>query len=322
MERYGQELARLVQAVRHSRKYAQLSAGLIAEIGARELSVRHSLKEAIKATKRKLHQVAGAYLASADYDMWLERLRAAAQGGQEGALRDACRQIMMAHASTRERLPILDLFYATTLAEIEPPCSVLDVACGLNPLSAPWMPLAPGAIYYAYDVYEDLSAFLMQALPLLGLQAVAAARDVLHEPPAAEVDLALVLKAVPCLDQIEEGAGARLLQQISARTRHMLVSFPTESLCGRRKGMLAYYEGRFQEMAEEQGWETKRFVFENEVVFLVSRGEGRGHYDQHNRGIRGCTPSGGWKPLQPSRSRPLSADLRSGRQARITRLVL
>ena len=36
------------------------------------------------------------------------------------------------------------------------PKVILDLACGLNPLAAAWMPLAPGATYHAVDVYQDM----------------------------------------------------------------------------------------------------------------------------------------------------------------------
>ena len=45
------------------------------------------------------------------------------------------------HSSTRERLPILEQFYARALADIPPARVVLDLACGLNPLALAWMPL-------------------------------------------------------------------------------------------------------------------------------------------------------------------------------------
>ena len=56
-------------------------------------------------------------------------------------VKDFCLERMRGHASTQERLPILEEFFQTTLASIAPVESVLDLACGLNPLALPWMPL-------------------------------------------------------------------------------------------------------------------------------------------------------------------------------------
>src|SRR5262249_13342131 len=150
--------------------YRSLDRDLIAAVGARELGKRRTLKEAVKATKSKLHQVAGAYFPRQDYSGWLKALEQAAATRNPEALKAAGRAILAQHSSPRERLPILDEFYARALASLPPPRRVLDIACGLNPLTTPWMPLAPNAEYVVYDVYPELAAFLETALPLLGLR--------------------------------------------------------------------------------------------------------------------------------------------------------
>jgi 16S rRNA (guanine(1405)-N(7))-methyltransferase len=238
-------------------------------VGERELAVRRNLKEAVKATKNKLHQVGAAYLpARMHYEQWLEELRRAACSG-ESDLRTACFRIMGHHASTRERLPILEQFYLTTLREIGPVHSVLDVACGLNPLAIPWMGLPPGAAYFAYDMYEDLMAFLGSFLTVIERPGKAEARDVLYGLPSEVVDLAYLLKAIPCLEQLDKSAGSRLLETIKAR--HLLVSFPVASLGGKDRHMVANYEARFRELIGDRGWAVQRFAFESELAFLVSK---------------------------------------------------
>src|SRR6266540_3403360 len=75
----GDDITELIASVRSSSKYAAISGAMIRSIGLRELAARRNLKEAIKATKNKLHQVAGAYLdARLPYDEWLALLAAAA----------------------------------------------------------------------------------------------------------------------------------------------------------------------------------------------------------------------------------------------------
>ena len=144
-------IAELIESVQSSQKYAAISEDMIRAIGLRELAARRNLKEAIKATKNKLHQVAGAYLeARLPYGEWLALLSETRTTSDERqadrrccdrqftilnfqfSIRQACREIMRHHASTRERLPILESFYATTLASLGPVHSVLDLACGLT----------------------------------------------------------------------------------------------------------------------------------------------------------------------------------------------
>ncbi len=136
------DLENLVEQVRQGDRYREIDIDLIRSIGRRELRDRRKLREAVKATRAKLHQVGGAYLeAIPDYASWREKLVSLPAGRKTPELREFCMQIMHAHASTRERLPILDTFYSTTLSGITPINSVLDLACGLNPMALPWMPL-------------------------------------------------------------------------------------------------------------------------------------------------------------------------------------
>lgn len=259
-------LETLVAKVRAGAKYGAVSTALIRHIGAAELAKRSSLNEAIKATKNKLHQVGGMYLAErAPYDRWLDELKRTSEVSETLAVLG---RIMRHHASTRERLPILDRFYATILGDLPPIRSVLDVACGLNPLAVPWMPLAPDATYHAVDIYEDMMRFLDGAFDVLGVRGQAETRDVLHDCPTDEVDVALVLKAIPCLEQLDKAAGRRLMDTI--RARHIVVSFPTRTVGGRNVGMRANYEAHFDDIIADKPWRIERFEFESELVFRVT----------------------------------------------------
>src|SRR5579884_301746 len=263
-----QSIDALVAAVQQSPKYRAVSPDLIRRVGLRELAVRHGLKEAIKETKNTLHQFAGAYLdRKTRYAKWLERLSDASADSER--FRQCCREIMAAHASTRERLPILEEFYTTTLARLGPIHSVLDVACGFNPLAIPWMPLAPVAVYTAVDLYSDLAAFLNAFFPLAGVSGQGLVGDVGTAPPTTRAELALVLKALPLLEQWDRQAGLNLLRALQAD--FLLVSFPTASLGGNSRGMLANYEAHFHDLVRSEPWQVERFAFATELCFLVQK---------------------------------------------------
>ncbi|HET9109189.1 MAG TPA: hypothetical protein VFN78_00045 [Ktedonobacterales bacterium] len=279
------QLDQLVTTVHASARYRAVAEPLVRSLGERELAKRRGLKEAIKATKNKLHQAAGAYIDDPRYDAWLAELRGVwgdtseKAEAQEARRRAALRRVMNRHASTRERLPILDQFYAQTLASLGPIRSVIDVACGLNPLALRWLPLADDADYYAWDIYDDMMAFLNGYFALEAsdgpprLHARAETRDVIASPPEQRAELALILKAIPCLEQVDKTAGERVLRAI--RADHLLVSFPAHSLGGRSKGMVESYEARFHDLLDKTGVgagaEVRRFAFATELAFLLSR---------------------------------------------------
>jgi 16S rRNA (guanine(1405)-N(7))-methyltransferase len=262
-------LQTVVEAVQASRKYQAIDPGLVAAVAAVELGKGRSQKEAVKATKNQLHQSAAVYQSGRmAYDRWPSELRDA--WPDEAARRTLLRQLMSAHSSTNERLPILDDFYQRIFALLPPIHSVLDIACGLNPLALPWMALAPDASYLAVDIFTDQIAFLNDFFSLAKVAGRAEARNVLADCPATPVDLALILKTIPCLEQMEKDAGHRLLEQVQAR--HLVISFPSRSLGGREKGMASTYSARFAALTS--GWDAKvtRLDFSNELVFVVERG--------------------------------------------------
>lgn len=266
------KLDELVAAVLSSAKYRHVSPEFVRSIGARELAIRPNLKASIKATKNALHLAGGAFQdAPINYDRALSLLHEGAIGGRESEpFREACRAIMAAHTSTRERLPILDEFYATLFAALpSPPGRVLDIACGLNPLARPWMPLPPSAEYIACDIYADQIAFLNDFYALSGYTGRAEVRDVISSPPDEPADLALILKTLPCLEAVDRRAPARLLDAV--RAPYLLVSFPAQTLGGRRKGMAAHYEARFRALLDERGWPAEVFEFKTELAFLVRK---------------------------------------------------
>lgn len=263
-------LGALVAAVSAGRKYRNVCQQVIASIGARELAHRGDLKAAIKATKNKLHQVGAAYVESPHYAQWLGELQQAVAANHRDAVSEVCTRAMATHASSRERLPILEQFYTTTLRSVAPVRSVLDLACGLNPLAIPWMPLAEGATYYAYDIYEDLMSFVRDCLGLFGHPGEATATDVLSMATLPETDVAYLLKSLPCLEQLDKSAVVQLLERIPAR--HLLVTFPLHTLGGCEVGMLAHYEVHLRELLGSRNWALQRTSFENELAFLITKG--------------------------------------------------
>lgn len=260
----------VVRVVLAAPKYAPIYPDTVRAIAVAELHAARSAKEAAKRVKRKLHQIGGAYQRDdLRYARWLAELQAA---NDEAARREICQRIMLAHASSRERLPYLKLFYQRVFSGLSPIGSVLDVACGLNPLALPWMGLPAAARYDCLDIYADQMAFMQAWLDLNGRPGEALWQDVLLAPPKGAYDVALLLKTVPCLQQLDAAATRRLLATLRART--LVVSFPVRSLGGRDVGMLASYSRGFEQTLHELGYTGEGQVIGDELVYIVGTGRG------------------------------------------------
>jgi 16S rRNA (guanine(1405)-N(7))-methyltransferase len=273
------DLDAIVAAVTRSKKYQTVCEDTIRRIGERELARRDGVRAATKATKRQLHQVYGAFEEGINYEDVYQRLAAAYEAGSEAEIKAGCRWALSLHSSTRERLPILDQFYAAIFSLTGEPASVLDLGCGLNPLSLPWMALGTKAHYVALDIDAERARFLNRYLALVGLEPAARCQDLLARPPADAADVALLLKMSPSLERQEPGATLRLLARLSSPW--IVVSFAVKSLGGREKGMLDYYGQRFplsiREVFPEGEWRITELGFETELVFVLGRTADRVH---------------------------------------------
>ncbi len=236
----------------------------------REILNSGNRKEIIKNVRSKLYQVAAAFRGEKrDYRDLLGSFKEITEPGDEAALKHECRVIMQEHISTRERLPILDSFYEQLFSQLPPISSVLDLACGLNPLAIPWMPLKDGFSYEACDLYEDMAGLLNGFFNALQINGTAKQVNLLESFPKSRAELTLLLKTIPCLEQIDKKAGERILTQIESE--YAIISFPAHSIGGRNKGMPQNYESHFLEICNPDFWEIQKFSFSTEIVFLLKR---------------------------------------------------
>ena len=276
-----EELQTLIDNIQSSKKYATICVDTIKRIGEKELGKNADVKIAIKATKRKLHQIFGCYTNRREphYDEIYEKLKAAYDTQLETEIKETCRRVLMLHTSTKERITILEKFYESIFNVTGQPKSVIDIACGLNPLTLPWMGLGKTAQYFAYDIDEKTIDFTNKYLNLTGLKSMALAQDVIVQPPVIEADVALLLKTIPCLERQEKGCSIRLMEALQAK--HIVVSFPVKSIGGKSKGMPANYERILYNLIRGKDCspcsptpsaygQVTKLPFETELVFVIS----------------------------------------------------
>jgi len=273
-------LDRVVADILASRKYAHVAPAVVRRVAAEALAVERGEEAASRRARRKLHQAYGAFGAAGDHAR-IEELVAAIEAldpGRRSELSDDVRRasgkLLALHASTAERLPILEDFYRAVLpvepAGPSPAARILDLGCGLGPFALPWMGLAAGAAYHALDLDGRTSALVERYLAALGRPGAAAAGDLLAEVPwPGPWDVVLLLKTAPTLERQARGATARLARSLD--TRLLASSFPRASLGGRRKGMDRQYVELMAGVAAEAGLELERLEWPSEAVYLCRR---------------------------------------------------
>src|SRR6185295_14599912 len=96
------ELTSIVHAVTQSKRYRHVAPSIISRLAAEELPKSKNASDAEKRTKRRLHQIFGAYATAAlPYEKLLARLQTVKS--DPAAFKQATREILELHASTAER---------------------------------------------------------------------------------------------------------------------------------------------------------------------------------------------------------------------------
>jgi 16S rRNA (guanine(1405)-N(7))-methyltransferase len=196
-----------------------------------ELPRHRSQKDALQSVRRKLHNVVADYLGDPDYPSAALLLVEAFASGDPAPAQAACHQLLSAHASTRERLPLLNDFYARLWQVTGAPHTLLDLACGLHPFGFPWMGLPASTRYYAYDIHRPRVDLLNHYFSLQGLEPLACCQDILVSPPQVQADVAIFFKEAHRFEQRQHGCNRPFWQAI--QVQWLLVSLPTESMTKR-----------------------------------------------------------------------------------------
>lgn len=230
----------------------------------------HDPREVEQIVREKLHNIVAPYLGNPDYAACLQELDQAYRKEQAGEVKTVCRKILSAHASTKERMPLLDEFYPRIFAYTGTPQVILDLACALNPFALPWMNLPTGVQYYAYDLHQPRLDAINGLFRLNHLSELAIRQDILVQPPQIEADVAFFFKEAHRFELRQKGCNRAFWQQI--RARHLLVSLPTASLTGRHSKVEQHRRLVYETIAGLD-WRVHEIEFENELVFCIEKGQ-------------------------------------------------
>ena len=203
-------------------------------------------KDLEKAVREKLHGVTSAFNG-------LGRARAT----------DDLEFLLSCHASTKERLPLkrMDALYGRIFSITGTPASILDLACGLNPLYLlRCCPCPVTGVDVSRSCIELLSAepnFTGRWADLLGADAV----------PQERFHVALLFKILPLLERQSAGSATELMERVDAE--YLVISFPTRTLGGHNVGMEKNYS-EWMEAHIPCGYTAiARFTDKNELFYIL-----------------------------------------------------
>lgn len=265
-----QLLEDLAAQVRSSRKYRgiDIPTATLHDLLHQELERRPTQQAAMHAVREKLHNIVAPYLGDPDYPAARALIEDAFQSGQAAEIRAACLKMLSSHASTRERIPLLETFYPRLWQITGQPQVVLDLACGLHPFGLPWMGLDSQTRYFSYDLHRPRVDLLNHFFGLSGFEPLAYHQDILVRPPEQSADVAFFFKEAHRFEQRRHGCNRAFWQALNVRW--LLVSLPASNLTGRRS-LVERQRSLVQTTLADLDWPVTEITYDNELVFCIQK---------------------------------------------------
>ena len=260
----------LTEKLLSSRKYRslELPAATIHDLIAQAQSVTSNPREVEQMVREKLHNLTATYLGDPDYPACTAKLDEVYKRSNPEQVKQICTELLTSHASTRERIPLLDEFYPRIFEHTGTPGTIMDLACALNPFALPWMGLKQGTRYYAYDIHQPRLDLINHFFQLNDMEPLAIHQDILVEPPQIEADVALFFKEAHRFEQRRHGCNREFWKSLKCKT--LLVSLPTASLTGKHP-KLEQHRRLVMETIAGLPWKVSEIEFSNEIVFCIEK---------------------------------------------------
>ena len=230
-----------------SKKYRDVCPDTIRRVIAECEGRYKKAKDMEKAVREKLHGITSAFMTETEYKRASES--------------ESIEEILSCHASTRERMPLSAMDDLCARIFPEAPASILDLACGLNPvyLAAKY----PDARITGVDI-SGQSVSIMQKR---GIDARHGDLLCAGSIPMERYEAALLFKILPLLERQKSDSAMETLLHIHAE--RIIISFPTRTLGGRNVGMEENYSAWMEAHLPENRFISDRFTTENELVYLL-----------------------------------------------------
>ncbi len=226
------EPEKLIDTLRSSRKYRDLDLPydflhdvLLTESGNSQDATMIEAK-----FRKKVHEVIAPYLETINYTKEAAALQEFFQEHPLSSSREYCTSILSRHSSTQERLQHLDQLYPALFDITGKPRLLVDLACGLNPFSLPWMGLDTATRYFAYDIHKPRVDLVNQFFSIMGFEPLAIHQDFLLHPPGLIPDVTFIFKEIHRIEKRKAGAVKAFLG--AYRSVWVILSLPDTDLKG------------------------------------------------------------------------------------------
>lgn len=173
------------------------------------------------------------------------------------------KEILSLHRSTAERLPYYEAVYKKIFSVTGKPQTILDLGCGLNPLSLPFMKLKK-VEYHATELTEEDSKFIQQYLTQLHIKGSAFPMDLTRIDKLPQADVCFMFKLLDTLEALKRDVTQTILTKLDSEWA--VASFPLKTLGGKKsisKRRLVWFERLIAQYRHET------FEIPNEIFYVI-----------------------------------------------------
>lgn len=170
------------------------------------------------------------------------------------------------HSSTKERMKIYPVLYKKIFEITGIPTSILDLSCGLNPLSYPYMKPFNGE-YIATELTEKDCETLKIIFKKENIKGKVLQLDLLKTQEFPKTDITFLFKILDILDRKGHKPSEELLKKIPSTW--IVISFSTTTL--RNTKMNYPRRGWIEQMIKRLHWTSTFLEFENESFYVIKK---------------------------------------------------
>lgn len=266
------QIPELITKIKESKKYKHLSDEVINQ-KILEYSKKnpnyaaYPEKIILKDIKTILHKVHGSFQIGSNKkkQKYLEELKTDPNN------LDTMDDILKTNASTNERLKSYAQLYEEIFKITGEPRSILDLGCGLNPVSFGYMNLEK-VNYYAYDINEEDSKFLNEFFEIEKIKGRSQTLDLSNIENVKKLENADICFMFKLLDVLEKKGhiySEELIKVLITKCPFLVVSFPTRTVGGRM--MNFPHRGWIERMLERIGLKFEKIEFSNELFYIIGK---------------------------------------------------
>lgn len=172
-------------------------------------------------------------------------------------------EVLATHSSTKERYEFYNEIYDKIFAIAGKPNTVLDLGCGLNPLSFP----NKETIYYACDINKDNLKLVKKYFEKNKIRGKVFLCDLTQSLNLPKTDVCFLFKVLDIIETKGHKLAEKIITQLSCK--YVVVSFATKTLSGKK--MNNPKRIWFEKMLGRLNLKWNKFEVENEMFYIVEK---------------------------------------------------